>query len=109
VTGLSWFLGEVMLVRFRKIPFTSALPNLQNHAIVLILIYILGFWIFTAFAASIETWMLASPIRFLGLPLFLGIAWSVLRSVQDEAEEIGDDLVYDAGTPREVQTLNISW
>lgn len=107
VGGLSLLLAEAMLVRFRKIPFTSALPNLQNHAIVLILMYILGFWIFTEFAASVERWMFTNPIRFVGLPLFLGVAWSVLRSVQDEAEEIGDDLVFDAAASREVQTLNI--
>ncbi len=107
VAGLSGFLGEMMLVRFRKIPFTSALPNLQNHAIVVILIYILGFWIFTAFAAMVEGWMLQSPIRFLGLPVFLAVAWGVLKSFQSEADEIGDELVFEAPTSREVQTLNI--
>jgi hypothetical protein len=108
VTGLSMFLGEVMLVRFRKVPFTSALPNLQNHAIVVILIYILGFWIFTVFAAAVERWMLLSPIRFMGLPVFLAVAWGVLRSIRAEAEELGDELVFEAPAPREVQTLNIT-
>jgi hypothetical protein len=102
------FLGEVMLVRFRKVPFTSALPNLQNHAIVVILIYILGFWIFTVFAAAVERWMLLSPIRFMGLPVFLAVAWGVLRSIRAEAEELGDELVFEAPAPREVQTLNIT-
>ncbi len=107
VLALSLLLLEILLLRFRKIPFSCALPGFQNHAIVLILVFILGFWCFTALASLIERWMLGNPIRFVALPIFLGVAWYVLGMIRDEAEELGDELVYETETARAVQTLNI--
>ncbi len=75
---------------------------------MVILIYILGFYIFAVFAAAVERWMLLSPIRFLGPPVFLATSLGVLMPIQAEAEEIGDDLVFEAAAAREVQTLNIA-
>src|ERR1051326_8795909 len=68
---LSLLLMEIMLLRFRKIPFTCTLPRFENHAIMLVLIYFIAFFLFTGFAAGVERWMFVQPVRFVLVPVFV--------------------------------------
>ncbi len=61
VTTACWLLMEALLVRFRKIPFTCSMPPFQNHVIMVLVLYGLGFIIFAVVPPVIERRLLAEP------------------------------------------------
>lgn len=107
VLAMSILLAEILLLRYRKIPFTCTLPLFENHAIMRVLIYFIAFFFFTSFAAGIEHWMLAEPLRFVILPLFLALCWDLLRRIRRDTPDVDLELIYEESAEREVQALNI--
>ena len=107
IFSLSVLLMEIVLLRFRKIPFACTLPLFENHAILLVFVYFIGFFLFTGFAAGMERWMLQRPISLLAVPVFLALAWDALRRIRNDTPEVDRELIYEARAAREVQTLNI--
>lgn len=107
VLALSLLLMELLLLHFQKIPFACTAPLFQNHSIVMVLIYALGFYLFTTTAASIERFLLLQPIRFLGAALFLGLTWAVLRRIKRDISEAESELIFDEVPAAAVQSLNI--
>ena len=105
---LSVLLMDIVLLRFRKIPFTCTLPQFQNHAIMLVFIYFIGFFLFTSLAAAVEHAMFLRPMLFLALPVFAGLVWDTLRRIRRDTPDIGRELIYEETAPIEVQTLNLS-
>lgn len=67
----SCLLIELLLVRYRKIPFTCSYPAWKEHAIVIVILYAVGFQIFTSEMANLELRLLLVP---LGLLFFLVVA-----------------------------------
>ena len=65
VTGMCVLFAEILLAKFRKIPFTCSLPNFKSHSIVVILIYIIGFFAFSIFTATSEQCAFIDQVRFL--------------------------------------------
>jgi len=107
VLALSVVLMEIVLLRFRKVPFTCTLPLFQNHAIMLVFIYFIGFFVFTDFAAAMEHAMFRRPVLFGTVPLFLLLCWDVLRRIRRDTPDIDLELIYEEKEAREVQTLDI--
>jgi len=105
---LSILFMDIVLLRFRKIPFTCTLPQFQNHAIMLVFIYFIGFFVFTTLAAAVEHGMFLRPVLFLALPVFAGLVCDALRRIRRDTPDIDMDLIYEETAPREVQTLNLS-
>src|SRR5271155_1614524 len=65
VAVLCLMLTEILLVRFRKIPFTCAAPAFKSSALVTVVFYFLGFAIFTSGTSTAERWALEDPLRYL--------------------------------------------
>ncbi len=107
VTAMSLLLIETLLIRFRKIPFACAMPSFQNNAISVIVVYVIGFFVFTSMTSHIEHWMLLQPIRFLGAIPFAGLSWYALRAVNYEEGDPDAALVYDSRIEDAVQKLNL--
>jgi len=107
VLVLSVLLMEIMLLRFRKIPFTCTLPLFENHAIMRMLIYFIAFFLFTSFAADAEHWMLLRPARLIILPVFFALCWDLLRRIKRDTPDVDLELIYEESAAREVQALNI--
>jgi hypothetical protein len=67
-------LMEGLFARFRKIPFTCSLPKFKSHAIVSMLLLVLGYFAFTSVTATVESWALADPPWFIAfVPVVLGV------------------------------------
>lgn len=107
VLVLSVLLMEIMLLRFRKIPFTCTLPLFENHAIMRVLIYFIAFFLFTSFASGVEHWMFQQSARFIILPVFLALCWDLLRRIRRDTPDVDLELIYEESAAREVLTLNI--
>ncbi len=54
-------LVEVVLIRFRKIPFTCSYPPFQSHSGLIFVAYLFGFLIFTDYLPQMEQWSLLNP------------------------------------------------
>lgn len=54
---------ELLLLRFRKIPFTCSYPPFQSHSALVFVAYLFGFLIFTSYIPELEAWSLADPWR----------------------------------------------
>ena len=107
VVALSAVLMEIVLLRFRKIPFTCTLPLFENHALMRVLIYVIGFFVFTNLAGAMESWMLRDPVRFAIVPVLLVLCWDLLRRIRRDTPEVDARLIYEESAAREVQALNI--
>jgi hypothetical protein len=69
---------EILLLRFRKIPFTCSYPPFQSHSALIFVGYVFGFLLFTTYLPELELWSLADPWRALVfLPLIGGILLSI--------------------------------
>jgi len=56
-------LVELLLLRFRKIPFTCSYPAFQSHSALIFVAYLFGFVLFTVYVPELELWSLADPWR----------------------------------------------
>ncbi|HKW57163.1 MAG TPA: hypothetical protein VJN42_07370 [Candidatus Acidoferrum sp.] len=71
-TACSIAFVEVLLFRFRKIPFTCSYPQFQSHSALIFVAYLFGFLFFASYLPELELWSLADSWRcVLFLPLLV--------------------------------------
>lgn len=107
VTAACWLLLEVLLLRFRKIPFTCSMPGFQNHVIMLLFFYLLGFVAFALILPSIETRMLAKPWSFALLPVLIA-ASGYLAGEARRDEDHDRHLIYEDQPEAAVTVIRIA-
>jgi len=56
-------LGEILLVNFRKIPFTCPYPQFESTSGLVLVAYLFGFFLFASYLPELEHWSLSDPIR----------------------------------------------
>jgi hypothetical protein len=78
---------EVLLFRFRKIPFTCSYPQFQSHSALIFVAYLFGFVIFTVYLPELELWSLADPWR---VSLFIPLGAAILLSIQQYRRQMLD-------------------
>jgi hypothetical protein len=78
---------ELLLLRFRKIPFTCTYPPFQSHSALILVGYLFGFVIFTSYVPELELWSLAEPWR---TSLFIPLVAAILVSVQQYRKQMLD-------------------
>lgn len=94
---LTWaaVLTEALLFRFRKVPFTCALPVFRQHAPVGVILGALAFVFFAFVTSDFEHWALARPIRMLVfLPWPAGIL-GLLRYFEGDVRDVDRRLVFE--------------
>ena len=105
---LSLILVELLLLNFRKIPFTCSYPAGKVNVTVLAVFYWFAFTTYAYTMATFERWLLQDDIRWI---VFLGLALVALAALvrwRNTRLARGCSIVYeDAATP-EVQTLNLN-
>lgn len=95
VTLWSLLLAEILLLRFRKVPFTCSYPPFRDSAVVLVLTCVLGFFVFVVLTSSLEHWALLSPFLmglFIVVPL---VVWYALSRWREEVPEIDKELIFE--------------
>jgi hypothetical protein len=58
-------LSELVLARFRKLPFACSYPPFKSHSGLVVVAYLFGFLLFTDTLAQFERWSLQAPWRIL--------------------------------------------
>lgn len=99
VLGLSALLLELLLLGYRKIPFTCSLPPFERSGPLMLLAFWLGFAVFAWGGATAQRAMLLYPARFGWLALVAGGAWYALREWKRDVPDVDRELIFqDAGT-----------
>ncbi|HEU4415422.1 MAG TPA: hypothetical protein VFT65_11615 [Candidatus Angelobacter sp.] len=108
VTGSCYFLTEVLLRRFRKIPFTCSYLAWKQNATVMILLYIFGFWGFCVLLPQMENALARRSPLYLWIVAALALpATLVLRKLRNDEDE-EQFLVFEEVTAPPFEVLNIS-
>jgi hypothetical protein len=108
VTALwSLLLSEILLLNFRKVPFTCTPPPFRASSIVKVLSYLLGFFVFVVMTSHLVYWSLLSPISTLALvAIALGL-WGILSRLRQEIQEIDKELIFEDAGPAAFDLLEL--
>ncbi len=110
VLALSLCVIEALLSGYRKIPFTTYMPEFRQNLPVLCLIHLLGLVIFAHFGAGLDQWILKSPLRALPVAAAAAAVWYWNRRRLKTAREEGEDelgLTFDHRTDPAVERLRL--
>ncbi len=103
----SLLLAEVLLLRFRKLPFTCSYPPFRDSAIVLVLAYVLGFFVFVILTSNLEHWALLNPLLMAWFVAVALVAWYVLSRLKQEAREIDNELIFEENARAGFELLDL--
>jgi hypothetical protein len=100
---------KVLSMQFRKIPFTCSLPAFKSNSIVVILIYVIGFFVFSGFTSSAEHWVFEEPLRFLVFVPWLPGVWLGLRYWQRSLTYLDKKIIFEEQSSSAVETMNLGF
>jgi hypothetical protein len=92
-------LVEVLLVRFRKIPFTCPYPAFQSYSTLVLVAALFGFIAFAVYLPDFEEWSLTEPWRVI---LFITLVVVILLSLKQYRKQMLDmdkQLVFEDPAP----------
>ena len=92
-------LVELLLLRFRKIPFTCTYPPFQSHSALIFVAYLFGFVLFATYLPELELWSLADPWR---TSLFIPFVAIILLSIhlyRNQMLEMDKQLIFEESSP----------
>ncbi len=104
---VTMMLVELLVVDFRKVPFTCSLPPFRNDTLVVILSHLVGFGVFTAGGALLASAMYRSPLRFALLATILTLFWGSARFWLGEVAA-AESLQFTAKQEAVLQTLDLA-
>jgi len=108
ITIWSVILAEILLVGFRKVPFTCSYPPFRHSAIVVMLLYIFGFSAFVGLTSSLEHWVLLNPaLMLLFIPIIFGTRYARSRFEQDTID-IDKELIFEEKQPTDFEVLDLA-
>jgi hypothetical protein len=101
-------LTNIVLLRFRKLPFTCTLPIFKQHSIVILLSFCFGYLIYAVSIPEFESSALLEPVRLLGMVPVIAIAWLVPRFLAGSAPEIERNVIFEESAGRNFELLRLS-
>lgn len=101
-------LSEVLLVGFRKLPFTCTYPSFQPSAVVALIAYVLGYFAFAVITSELESEALSSPVAGgVFLVMSLGV-WYTVHRTRRSAMEIDEHLVFEDSPAADFELLHLT-
>jgi hypothetical protein len=92
-------LVEIVLIRFRKIPFTCSYPPFQSHSALILVAYLFGFVLFTDYLPQIEHWSLFHPWQTIVFVPLLAAALFGLRQYRKQMLDMDKQLIFEESSP----------
>ena len=112
VAAASVLLIEILLVRFRKIPFTCSAPHFKSNVPVTVFSYLLGFIVFTSLVPTIEQRASDDPLWYLGFILALTGIWLGLTYYRREMTRLDPQAIFEEQSnigDVAIEVLNLNW
>jgi hypothetical protein len=86
---------EFLLLRFRKIPFTCTYPPFQSHSAMILVAYLFGFVVFTAYLPELELWSLVDPWRTIFFVPIIGVLFLSIHFYRKQMLEMDKQLIFE--------------
>jgi len=86
---------EVLLVRFRKIPFTCSYPAFQSHSTLVLVAYLIGFVVFAIYIPQIVQWSLVTRWGAAGFIPAVLLSLGGLRQFRKQMLDMDKQLVFE--------------
>jgi hypothetical protein len=100
-------LTNIVLVRFRKLPFTCSMPVFKQHSIVILIAFCFGFLIYVGSTAEFEASALREPRRMLELIPVAALAWYIPRHLKGTTIDLEKKLIFEESAPRSFELLRL--
>jgi hypothetical protein len=91
----SMVLVELLLIRFRKLPFTCSPPRFQSYSGLVLVAYLFGFILFTDYLPRLEHWALYSPIQVVWFAPLLGTALLGVYQYRKQMLDMDKQLIFE--------------
>ncbi len=101
-------LTNIVLTRFRKLPFTCSLPVFKQHSIVILLAFCFGYLTYAVSTPEFEATALAEPVRLLSLLPIAAAAWYIPRHFTKSTIEIERRVIFEESAARTIEALRLS-
>jgi hypothetical protein len=101
-------LTNIVLIRFRKLPFTCTFPVFKQHSIVILLSFCFGYLIYAVSIPEFEASALLEPARMLELLPVAFVAWYVPHYFARNSTEIERKLIFEESPTRTIELLRLS-
>jgi hypothetical protein len=88
-------LVELLLIRFRKIPFTCSYPPFQSHSALIFVAYLFGFLVFTDYLPQMEHWSLLNPWQTIVFAPLLALALVAVRQYRKQMLDMDKQLIFE--------------
>ena len=89
-------LVEILLIRFRKMPFTCPYPSFQSHSPLIAVGYLFGFYIFKSWLPELDQWSVLRPINAVWIMPLLGSVLAGLTWYRDQMLDMDKRLTFEA-------------
>jgi hypothetical protein len=109
VAVLCVLLMEILLIRFRKIPFTCSMPTFKSSALASVLVYIVGFAVFTSWTTAAERWALEDPLWYVPFALALAAIWLIVERYRGEMTYLDRRLIFEERPEAAVEVLDLTF
>ena len=100
-------LTNILLVRFRKLPFTCTLPLFQQHSIVILLSFGFGFLVYALSTPEFESGALQQPLRMIGLIPVAMAAWLIPYYLAKSTPEMDSKMIFEEFPNRTIELLQL--
>lgn len=100
-------LTNIVLVRFRKLPFTCTLPLFKQHSIMILLSFCFGYLIYAVSIPEFESSALTEPPRLLNMVPVIAIAALVPRFLARNTPELERRLIFEESSARNFELLRL--
>ena len=108
VMALTALLIDILLLRYRKIPFTCRSRPETRQLMMRVLGFIFSVLIVVPMVADCERWMLGNPYRFVLFPILLAFAWYLLRRYRQGMLESDRALIFEEQPASAFELLNLA-
>jgi hypothetical protein len=108
VTVWSFLLTEILLLKFRKLPFTCPYPQFRHSAVVLALSYILGFFVFVVMTSQLEYWANFTPVAavvLIGIPV---VGWYAVYRIRQDLPDVDNEITFEEDTASGFDLLDLA-
>jgi hypothetical protein len=86
---------EILLIRFRKIPFTCSYPPFQSHSALIFVAYLFGFLFFTDYLPQLEHWSLLNPWQTIVFAPLLALTLAAVRQYRKQMLDMDKHLIFE--------------
>jgi len=88
-------LVELLLIRFRKIPFTCSYPSFQSNSALIFVTYLFGFLFFTDYLPQMEHWALLNPWQTIVFAPLLALVLLAVRQYRKQMLDMDKHLIFE--------------